>query len=257
MRIYVKTRGTSVDYRFLGAIPTRRWWDALSGRYLTEEKPAVAVSGEGQSQGWSAAMFGVPSGRRDFRSRAVRYSLMIEAAPPDADLAARWVRLALEDAARADLGARLDEIYVTDLVDAALETPLEADLPSAEQVLAIVREVLAKLPGEVPASSMAAPWAGPDSDSEAVDAFLAHARRLARGERGLCFTSGSLSTIERARQAVAEIGDEIGVLVLGAQFSGVQSLAENGAGQRVLTRTAAAVGVGLAALLAIWALRKV
>ena len=257
VKVYVKTRGTTVDYRFLGAVPTRQWWETVSGRYLTEEKPAVAVRGEGS--GWSAAMFGIPSGRRDFRPRAIRYTLVVEAGSPDADLAVRLARLGLDAAARAELGARLDEIYPAELVDAALEAPREADPPGAEQVLAIVREAASKLPGDAPASPVTPPWAGPGSDAGAVDAFLAHAGRLARGERGICFTSGGLPTIEQARQAAAELGDEVGVLVLDARFQGVQSLrrTRSGSERRVSSRLAISVGFSLVALLVVvWVLRR-
>ena len=173
----------------------------------------------------------------------------------------------LDDAARADLGARLDEIYPAELVDTALETPAEAELPSSERVLALVREAASKLPDDVPAWPVSTPWAGPAAEARAVETFLAHAGRLARGEHGLCFTSGSLSTLEQARRAATQIGDEIGVLVLGAQFEGVQSLREpldprrligNGAaGWGVSGRTATSVSVGLATLLVlVWMLRK-
>lgn len=263
MKVYVKTRGTSVDYRFLGAVPGERWWEVLSGRYLTEERPAVAARGEGPR--WSAAMFGVPSDRRDSRLRTIRYSLVIEAGSQDAELAVRWVRLGLDAAARAELGARLDEIYPAELVDAALESSAQAELPAAARVLAAIRETASTVPGGVPTWSMDPPWAGPDSDARAVDAFLAYAGRLAQGERGLCFTSGSLSTIEQARRAVAQIGDQVGVLALGVQFQGVQSLAEpqgsksyqsiverragNGSAWRLARPAATSVGLGLAALL--------
>lgn len=268
MKIYVKTRGTSVDYRFLGAVPSGRWWEALSGRYLTEERPAVAVRGEGT--GWSAALFGVASSRRDARPRTIRYSLIIEGGSRDAQLAVQLVRLGLDAAARADLGARLDEIYPAELVDAALETPAEAELPNGERVLAVLREAASKMSAEAAARPVGAPWAGPASEPRAVETFIAHAAGLAQGEHGLCFTSGSLSTLEQARRAAARIsdegGDEIGVLVHGAQFEGVQSLRDpmdprrligDGAGWGVSGRTAASVSVGLATLAAlVWMLRK-
>jgi hypothetical protein len=261
MRIYVKTRGTSVDYRFLGPVPRRRWWEPLSGRYLVEEKPAVAVSGEGP--GWSAAMFGIASRRRDSRLRAIRYSLLIEAGPAESDLAVRCVRLVLNEGAREELGARLDEIYPADLVDAALETALQTELPDADLVLKAVRETAAALPATAPASSAAAPWIGSGFDAQAVDAFLAHTQRLARGQRGLCFTSRGLSTIEQARTAVAAVADsaqgELGVCVLAldTHFYGVQSLRGNQPARRAPVWTAVSMAVAVTVLvLIVWVLRQ-
>ena len=263
MKLYVKTRGTTADYRFLGPVPRRQWWASVSGRYLVEEKPAVAVSGEGLT--WSAAIFGIPSGRRDFRLRAIRYSLILEAGPAESDLAARCARLALDEGARDALGARLDQVYPADLVDAALRTPPEADLPDAERVLQLVREVAAELPGAEaePASPMIPPWIGSASDADAVAAFLAHARRLARGQRGICFTSRGLSTIEQARQAVTRLGQQIAILALDARFGGVQRLGSSaptssGAKSKVPVTAAISTGLGLGVLLLIiWVLRNV
>lgn len=270
MRVYVKTRGTSIDYRFLGPLPRQRWWEPLSGRYLVEEKPAVAVSGGGPA--WSAAMFGIPSRRRDSRLRAIRYSLLVEAEPAESDLAVRCVRLALDEEARDELGARLDEIYPADLVDAALETPLEADLPDAEQVLKAVRETAAALPAASPAWPVTAPWIGSGFDAEAVDAFLAHTRRLARGQRGICFTSRGLSTNEQARTAVteltaatkvtevgghAEVEVEVGILALDARFHGVQKLHSSQPTRHASVWAAASMALVLTVLvLIVWVLRQ-
>lgn len=259
MRLYVKTRGTSADYRFLGPVPQRRWWESLSGRYLVEEKPAAAVSGEGP--GWSAAMFGIASRRRDSRLRAIRYSVFVEAGPEEADLAVRCVRLILDGDARNELGARLDEIFPADLVDAALETRLQADLPDAELVLKALRETADALPATAPASPVIAPWIGSASDADAVDAFLAHAQRLARGQRGLCFASRGLSTVEQARKATTELGNEfsgeVGVLALDAHFHAAQSLQGNQPARRTPVWTAVAMALALTALLLIvWVLRQ-
>src|SRR5687768_10618770 len=117
MTAYLMTRGTArrLDYRFLGDGPEQRWWAPLDDLVVLEQ-PAVLVCGNG---GRSAVLLsGIPSVRRDVIGTAIRFNLAVD--DPDPAVLARLVDAGIDPAARATLGARLDDEFPAEFVDAVL-----------------------------------------------------------------------------------------------------------------------------------------
>lgn len=218
------TRGTAVDYVFLGEIPQRQWWNRLSDENLLfTNEFSLAVEGRGAR--WSIALFGVPSARRDEKDRPIRYTLIVEAGAEEAERAVRIVRLALDGKARAELGAGLDDIHPADLVDGVLGKQDGFRAPAPERVVGILDELAAKQPGTVPVQTATPrPWAAPAAEKDSVDAFVAYAWQLAQGADGVAISASGYETAEDAGRAVAVVGTEVAVLAADAGFSGVRSL---------------------------------
>lgn len=104
MRVFVQTRGRTLDYRFLGLPPAELWWLKFQP-YTSFEKPTLIVSSDGRR--WRAYFSGISSARLDRDKATIRYSLALEDAARDsvneaAKLVAAWVA---DAASQAEPGA--------------------------------------------------------------------------------------------------------------------------------------------------------
>ncbi|MFE0458596.1 hypothetical protein ACFW1A_04945 [Kitasatospora sp. NPDC058965] len=225
------TRGTPkrLDYAFLGARPASQWWEGPQNQLpllVFTDEAGVCVSGTGDD--WSATLFEVPSARRDVDGRAIRYTLVVEAGPGEAPLAAGLVRLALDTGARVGLGAALDRSCTAELVDGVLgeSTPPQA-LP-LDELTELVRKTAEQLAGDPVEPQVPLPWAAPAGDPAAVAELAARARRLAEGGEGRCFLAQGIRSRDEADRLTDRFGPEVAVLLAEADFTGTHRLRSAG-----------------------------
>lgn len=75
MRVYIQTRGKTVDYSFLGKAPIEHWW--LHFRDATSfEKPTLILQADKKT--WKCFLSGIPSNRKDRVGTTIRYTLVLE-----------------------------------------------------------------------------------------------------------------------------------------------------------------------------------
>jgi hypothetical protein len=81
---YLNTRGRERhrDYQFVGPAPATTWWRDYAD-HTTFERPTVLVQSDGRA--WQAYLSGIPSGRRDAVGTVIRYTVVAEGGPGDAD----------------------------------------------------------------------------------------------------------------------------------------------------------------------------
>ena len=218
-RAYLMTRGfpRGLDYRFLGAAPPEPWWTPLRDRELVNLERAELIA-HGTGTGLGLLLSGIPSARRDVVGTPIRYTLVVEElgdAETDAVLARRLVLAGLQDSGRQALGRAFDAAFDQAVIDEIL-----GGTGDAGQVGEVVAEVLAKgwgggdpaRPADGPDAAQADPggsWAGPAGHERARRDFLARVAALAGGGRGFAFTSGTLTTEQGVRNALAELSAEL------------------------------------------------
>lgn len=212
MRAYVQTRGTTVDYAFLGAAPASRWW--LAFRDATSfEQPTLIVTGK--SGQWCCYLSGIPSQRTDRVGTAIRYTVVLEGRcnEPAGD-ALRLVSMWLKDATDRELGGRvratLDGVFDEATVERLLAVR-GADSEGAIQVERLAASWMANLPAiQQQSSTLVGSWAGAMTSAHAQRELLARIAELLGGKReGAAALLNLLGTVDE----VARLVDQVGPLV--------------------------------------------
>ena len=213
MSAYVQTRGSTVDYAFLGAAPASRWW--LAFRDATSfEQPTVIVSG--QRGEWRCYLSGIPSRRTDRVGTAIRYTVILEGrcSEPAGDalqLVAAW----LSDATNGEPGRRVQAAMDGVFDEATVERLLAvcgADRESATEVERLAARSMANLPAspQPPSSTEIGSWAGSTTSTRAQREFLARIAELLRGERD---GAAALLNLLGTADEVSKLADQVGPLV--------------------------------------------
>ena len=213
MSAYVQTRGSTVDYAFLGAAPASRWW--LAFRDATSfEQPTVIVSG--QRGEWRCYLSGIPSRRTDRVGTAIRYTVILEGrcSEPAGDalqLVAAW----LSDATNGEPGRRVQAAMDGVFDEATVERLLAvcgADRESATEVERLAARSMANLPAspQPPSSTEIGSWAGSTTSTLAQREFLARIAELLHGGRD--GAAGLLNLLGTADE-VSRLADQVGPLV--------------------------------------------
>lgn len=219
MQIHLQTRGRFTDYGFLGRPPLTRWW--LDYRDFTSyERPTIVViSG---ATGWRVYASGLTSSRRDRVETVIRYAVVLEGTPGDADAATRLVAAWMTDtlASTAPDGARsaLDEQFPEDAVERLMTDRSDR---ACDEVDGLARKAIASLPAHdlLPDTATAPPWVGGMQAATARDAFLAHVAALLRGTPGAALMVNLVGTkaeatpiLDRHPEAAILIDDPGGAL---------------------------------------------
>lgn len=76
IKTFIKTRGRSKDYRFLGEGPQKEWWTQYS-QYTSFEEPTLLINSDGNN--WKVYLTGIPSKKRkDVSNTVIRFSFSFE-----------------------------------------------------------------------------------------------------------------------------------------------------------------------------------
>ena len=134
----VRTRSKVQDYRFVGAQPADRWWEARYGRWTDFSRPTVIVE-PGQF-----FISGIASTRTDSKGSGIHYALLGEFTTPEgASAAARlvtWVCEQLPGTPRLpEVGERLDQVS-EEIWAAAMNSEPKAK----EEVASVLASLLAR-----------------------------------------------------------------------------------------------------------------
>jgi len=214
----VITRGRTRDYGYLGT-PGDEWW-VEPARFTDLDQPAVLALRDGT--GFRALVSGIPSARRDSVGRTIRLTLVLAGDDrPGAVLA--LARAALDDTARAALGARLDGVITEALVDewrGVVDRPLG---PAADAVL----DAVGSPEEQVPGTGQPASWVMSADDPASTDTFLARLSDLLTGEAfGYAIATNRLVSEAGAERARQSLGVDTAVLLLSdsATVAGVRPL---------------------------------
>ena len=213
MTAHLMTRGTArkLDYRFIGDSPPQRWWSPLDD-VVSLNRPTVVVHGGPHRSG--ALVSGIPSARRDVIGTPIRFTLVVEDAGPA--LVARLVNAGLDAQARAELGAELDAVFSSELVDGALrgEAGEVAELAThLERVLTTDEQEDEQFTFDDAFNPRGKAWVGSVDAADAVAEFRHWTKHLGRGTPGWAFTTSGLSSVDGARKAVATLGEPAAVLL--------------------------------------------
>lgn len=185
MKIFVRTRGKSADYAFLGGAPSNRWW--LDFRDATSfEQPTLIVGGDRKE--WHCFLSGIPSSRVDRVGTAVRYSVVLEGScnvkvETVLSLIAAWLEDATSDIPKNHVQLALDHAFDEATVERLLHIR-GAQTESANEVQRLALEALCKLRfpkkfvGEVASES----WVGSTTSLDAKSEFLARCSQLILGD---------------------------------------------------------------------------
>ncbi|MFD4669968.1 hypothetical protein ACFWNN_09545 [Lentzea sp. NPDC058450] len=242
----VITRGLTKDYGYLGARGDEWWAEAAS--FVDVDEPAVIASRD--ADGLRLLVSGIPSARRDSAHRRIRVTLVL-AGDDRPDVLRTLVRTVLDDACRADAGARLDAVLPESAVEELLgdRTRPIADLGDA------VLDALAPSPSTPHSARRDLPhsWVGAVHDEESTGRFLGRFDALLAGEAdGYALATHQVVSAEGATRAAAALGTDTAVLTLSehSTVTGVTRLGKAGRPDPVpaTTRPTSKVLVAAAAL---------
>jgi hypothetical protein len=193
--ITVITRGETRDYGYLGA-PVEEWWAEPSAR-LNLNESEVLVQRDGDVV--RALLSGIPSNRRDSKTRDIRVTLALDGLEAEPDLARRLVSACLAEDSRAELGAVLDRVVTAEVVSRLLGVADDQDIgpPLLEELLAWRHEPVA------PAAARDDSWVGPVD--EGAGPFMARLDEVLDGRPGVLVATHAFASPERARTVAAEL----------------------------------------------------
>jgi hypothetical protein len=224
VKTYILTRGMprDLDYRYLGPAP-QEWWHALRD-WTTVERPASMARGSGDEV--SLLLTGIPSVRRDLIGRPIRFTLVLEAGKPDAEICESLVRTCLSEQGRESLGNALDDALSAEEIDDLLARRVTADGIDRRVQDAIAKTLAGQEPAAAPAAPVAADqsWAGSLGDPAAESAFGARVGDLAFGQPGFAATLNLVSSIERATAIAEEFRLPVALLLPESVVSGIRLL---------------------------------
>lgn len=227
MHVHLRTRGTDIDYRFIGDTPKTFWWSEYKRRGLTDhEKPVIVVESDGA--GWRVYLHGAESRRRDNRTTPITFSIVLASGDPehgdrddaaDREFAFRlinlWLEAVSEPSSRSTVAERLDEVLPATTVDHWLASGVDPESArAAEKAVRMAFSSGLSEPEPPIAVSTSEPphrrWLGDLSDDKSRETFVAHVRELLDGRQGkaliLTFVQAPDDPVV-ADLAAAETGD--------------------------------------------------
>jgi hypothetical protein len=240
MQIYVRTRGLTKDYQFLGEAPEDFWWRAY--RPVTDiERPTILLRSNGES--WQAYVAGIRSQRVDSTKTVIQFNLAM--AGHCGHTADNALMLTVLTQAAAGLppeptllipGEPLDAVLPADIVERMLERPGQETATEAEKAVRAAytpmagRGAGAALPDADPAGAQRAgadvadahpageapsaggDWMGGAASAEALGAFGALVARLLDGGQAGLAAALNLIEAEADLEDLPDTGGVRGVL---------------------------------------------
>lgn len=158
MKLYLNTRGATLDYRFLADFPKDSWWRRYDP-FTRFESPTLIV--EAHAAGWRFYLSGVPSARLDRSKRVIRYTIIADGTGGEqSEILLRLAQAWLEDQnthgvaerIRAALDEEFPEKEVEDLLSQQHVEGLE------DRVRAALSELRVELPEEGASASPEEGW---------------------------------------------------------------------------------------------------
>lgn len=212
MKAYLRTRGRTRDYTFLGDAPKEPWWTRYGNQTAFEEPTLLAESDGGT---WRVWLSGIPSSRTDRVGTPIRYSLVIEAQPGDAEALGtaapvldRWLEGAVGDEPGRLLGTELDRRLDEDFIERALQ------VGSTGNQIVVARRTLEALKAVPQGAEFRCSeyrdlhpgqsWCGSVEVDEARRQFSVRVRALLQGLPGSALFLNLLSNEEEARAVVRD-----------------------------------------------------
>ena len=190
VQLYLSTRGSSLDYRFLGRAPDTRWWAEGPYSQLTRfEKPTLLIESPGR-----AYYSGIPSSRRDRVQTPIRYTLVVEGLQEKDSKQTWWnlTRMWLQE--RENLGATLDALVSERIEDwltrsVAREDILPEIMATLESFWLSLQDSALPLPASSEEVALAVSWGGVEDDDNRqalLERFAAHLQATTpQGSEGL------------------------------------------------------------------------
>jgi hypothetical protein len=132
-RIFIKTRGKTIDYEFILKFPEDYWWEDYR-KFTSKENPTLIIKNISDTP--RIYLSGIPSKRKDIKQRIIRYTLVIEltdATDNDKDAFIKLVSIWLNEVKTAtenpltqsDIGSLLDEQFPDTTVEKLLDQKSE------------------------------------------------------------------------------------------------------------------------------------
>lgn len=212
MQIYIRTRGRTTDYAFLGSEPASWWWKEFRD-YTSFERPTLVLASD--SEGVRCIITGIPSTtRRDRVGSIIRYSLVLECGAIDqhqgkasiSKLVAAFLSM-VSGGTAGQLGTVLDARFDEESVEHLLNLSPEESLADLRRRLNGVLEsvqCLDALPSSVGSPPAEKFWMGRLSSAKARSAFAHRVAELLNcQEQGLAAHLNLIGVPEEAETFLA------------------------------------------------------
>lgn len=160
MRCYLLLRGTFQDYNFIGSHPQNKWWLKKYNRMTFAEYPSAIFEFKSDNS-WISYINAVPSERKDYFGRIIRYNLLLESDNSNTEelkqiysLLSCWINdvqeIKNDSSFQSKLGKLLDKKITKEYIDSQLAR-FDSDTENYsedchKEIRSIVSEVLDSLP---------------------------------------------------------------------------------------------------------------
>lgn len=222
MKAYLRTRGRTRDYTFLGDAPKEPWWTRY-GNQTAFEEPTLLAESDGAT--WRVWLSGIPSSRTDRVGTPIRYSLVLEGESGDPDaletaapVLDAWLESASGGKSGVDLGTELDRRLGEDFVERALhggnaESQDEVEAKALD-ALNTVAQGAGSRGSEYQDRHPDPSWCGSVEVDEARLQFSVRVRALLKECKGSALFLNLLSNVEEAQAVVQDAPrDPVAILV--------------------------------------------
>lgn len=182
-RFYLKTRGKTIDYRFLYEAPFPEWWCDYAEYTLFEDETIILERLIGEE--CKLYLSGIPSNRRDRVNTIIRYTLVAKLSKGEvSEKAFQLVHKFLDDCRNKSntLGERLDSDFLEQYIEDALRSDGECQNQISQKIASLVNSIPYSEPSDQDEEGI---WWGGLKFDDNCEKWLSLANQILNGEPGV------------------------------------------------------------------------